>query len=73
MTKYFIPTYVLFTFLEVDINETGHGRSRSIAILKNGKTIRKTRIMEPKNFFAENLQSTAIDFSISENETFWKL
>ena len=29
--------------------------------------------MESKNFFTENLLSTAVDFSISENETFWKL
>ena len=29
--------------------------------------------MESKNFFTENLLSAAVDFSISENETFWKL
>ena len=29
--------------------------------------------MESKNFFTKNLLLTAVDFSISENETFWKL
>ena len=41
--------------------------------LKNGKTIMKAPIMEPQNFFTENLLSTAVDFSTSDNETFWKL
>ena len=59
-------------YSEIDICETGHVRSRSIAILKNGKTIMKAPIMESKNIFKDNLLSTAIDLSISENETFWK-
>ena len=41
--------------------------------LRYGKTIRKAPIMESKSFFTENLQSTAVDNSISVNETFWKL
>ena len=58
---------------EVDISETGHVRSRSTAFLKNRKTIRKAPIMESKNLFTGNLLSTAVDFSIRENEKFWKL
>ena len=58
---------------EVDISETGHVRNRSIAILKKGENIRKAPIMESRNFFTENLRPAAVDFSISENETFWKL
>ena len=48
---------------EVDVNEAGHNRSWPIAILKKGKTIRKAPIMD----------SIAVDLSISENETSWKL
>ena len=33
----------------------------------------KASIMESKNVFIKNLQLTTVDFSISENETFWKL
>ena len=29
--------------------------------------------MDSKNFFRENLPLTTVDFSISENQTFWKL
>ena len=61
-----------YFYAEVDISETDHVRGRSIAILKNGKTIMKAPIMESRNFFTENLLSTVVDFSISENETFWK-
>ena len=32
----------------------------------------KAPIVESKNFFTENLLSTAVDFSLSEIETFWK-
>ena len=46
---------------EFGISETGHVRRRSIAILKNGKTIRKASIIESKNFFIENLQLTTVD------------
>ena len=52
---------------EADISETCYVRSRSIAILKDSKTVRKAPIMESKNFFTENLWLTAVDFSISEN------
>ena len=41
--------------------------------LKHGKTIRKAPIMESKNFFTENLRLNTVNFSIRENETFWKL
>ena len=55
---------------EVDINEIGHCKSRSIAnFLENGKTMRKAPIMESKNFFTEILRSNAVDFSISENNS----
>ena len=33
----------------------------------------KTPIIQFKNFFIENLLLTVVDFSISENETLWKL
>ena len=60
-------------YAEVDIKEIGHVRSRSITnFLENVKTIRKAPIMESKKFLTENLRSTTIDFSISENKTFWK-
>ena len=36
---------------EVDISETGHIMSRSIVVLKNGKTIWKAPIMKSKVFF----------------------
>ena len=40
---------------------------------KNGKTNRKAAFMESKNFLAENLQSTTVDFLIIADETLWKL
>ena len=59
-------------YAEVDISETGHVRGRSIAILKKWENCYESTYMESKNVFTENLLSTAVDFSISENATFWK-
>ena len=56
----------------VVITETDHTRSRSIAFLKNWENCFEASIMKSKNLFPENLQ-TAVDFSISENETVWTL
>ena len=33
----------------------------------------KASIMDSKNVFIKNFLLTTVDFSINENETFWKL
>ena len=61
---------VLFALKYISVSDTGHVWSRSIAILKKWENYMKAPIMESKNFFAENLLSTAVDFSLIEIETF---
>ena len=66
--------FCFFFYPEVDVIEIDHVRRRSIAnVIENGRSIRKAPIMEYESFFTENLQLTGVDFSISDNVTFWKL
>ena len=74
MTKYVMQHLcsLLFTLMQISLKQVMSEASLQL-FLRNGKTIRKTPIMESKSFFKENDQSNAVYNAISVTETFWLL